>query len=439
MRARALLELGRTKAAAAEAQRALALSPQDSDALQLLGLCQVHLGELEAARRTLRDAISAEPRDAHAHYLLGYALLEAARLDDAEPCYRTALQLAPDEPVYLRGLAELLAQRKRTPEELAESLAIAKQAVALGPDRAANHITLGYCASAAKDREAARRAYRKALELEPNNAVAWNNLGCVDLSDGHVLLARERFRESLRVDASGDGGKVARDNLKLVSPRTRPEAVFVDWAAFERQLVIETWDDVLFSKEREARRRQSASGKISAPLTPGEFFRNYLNPFPSRPQQDDPHLHAAALLVATEFRTLGAVWWRLPQAILGLSAWLGISVGLLRLGAAGAAVALLGNASAVMLSRRPLRIRVEHYREELARARGDWQRTYDGWLSGMLTRAQRDHAMGVLIDSFCRTAEALLLRLPAAGVDEEDDPAPEPSPKGEKGPKKGGA
>jgi Flp pilus assembly protein TadD len=398
-------------------QRALALGPQDGEALQLLGLCQVRLGDLESARRTLREAVAADPRDAHAHYLLGHALVESSQLDEAEPCHRAALQLAPDEPVYLRGLAELLAQRRKRPGELVEALELARRAVALGPDRAANHITLGYCASAAKERDLARRSYRKALELEPNNSVAWNNLGCVDLADGHVLLARERFRESLRVDPEG---RVARDNLDLVSRRTRPEAAFYDFAGFERQLVIEVWEDVLFSREREARRRHSASGKVSAPLSPGDFFRNYLNPFPERPPQDDPHLHAAALLFATEFRQLKAVWWRLPQVLAGMSAWLGLSVGLLRLGPAGVAVALLGNASAVLLSRRPLRIRTEHYRGELLQLRGDWQRVYDGWLSGALTRTQRDHAMGALLDGFCRTVEALLLRLPAAGVDDPD-------------------
>ena len=91
-------------------------------------------------------------------------------------------------------------------------------------------------------------------------------------------------------------------------------------------------------------------------------------------------------------------------------------------------MALLGNASAVLVSRRPLRIRAVHYREELVRLRGDWQRIYDGWLSGVLTRTQRDHAMGLLLDGFCRTVEALLLRLPASGVDDlesdlDQDPA----------------
>lgn len=416
-RARGLLELGRPRAALIELHKGLSGGGEGAsgggamaEALQLIGLCQLRLGDLKAARQALESAVATDPADAHGHYLLGYAHSESraasepplsadqigAELTQALACYREALRLAPEQPVYLRALAEGLTACQK----FAPALVLAHQAVALGPDRASNHITLGYVASSAGDRQLARRAYQQALVLEPNNALAWNNLGCVDLAQGRLLHARERFREALRLDPAGS---VAQDNYQLVKPRLRPKEIYQDFAALERHLVIEVWETVLFAATPAPPRPPPGAGGpgTSAPLSPLQLLATYLNPFPQRPPEE-PRLHAAALLWATHFRALPALWWRAPS----LLTYLGLSASLLRLGPAGAALALSSGAAAVLLSRQPVRRRYEIYKRQLAQLQERWQRAYADWLAGATARHQRDAAIDGLIDEFCCFVEA---------------------------------
>lgn len=425
MRARALLDLGRPQPALIEVEKALgsATGATRAEAQQLHGLCLLHLDRYDDAVRSLEQAIALVPEEAHNHYLLGYAHSEAKRHEQAERCLREALRLSPEEPVYLRALAELLVELHRTAngtkpaeqksgqpsDRLAEALAAARKAVQIGPERASNHITLGYVSSANGDRVAARSCYQQALAIDPNNALAWNNLGCVDLAQGRPMQARERFREALRLDPEG---KVARDNFKLVQPVQRPAVIYKDYPAFERQLILEIWENVLFARTGRAGHAANAAAHaartkpVGPPLTPGQFWRNYFFP---RKTQDEPRLHAAALIWATEFRTLPLLLWKMPQIVV----WLGASLGLLRLGPAGIALALSSNAATYLFSRLPLRRRYEAYRDELARIRGQWHELQESWLRGDIERQQRDASIDRMLDDFARFAEQLRERLHA--------------------------
>src|SRR5207248_862359 len=131
---------------------------------------------------------------------------------------------SPDEPVYLRAMAELYADLGRH----AEALAAARRATEVAPERAANHVTYGYCASAAGDKPLARAEYELAVALDPNDSAAWNNLGCLDLEAGRPLDARGRFREALRLDPQGAR---ARRNLAMATPPLAPgrERDFQGW------------------------------------------------------------------------------------------------------------------------------------------------------------------------------------------------------------------
>lgn len=394
-RARALLDLGREQAALLEAEKALSASPQNAEALQLHGLCLLHLDKPEQALGSLRAAIAIEPTEAHCHYLLGYAQNECKRREEAEAAYREALRLSPEEPVYLRAYAELLVELRRHPE----ALTAAEKAVSLGPERASNHITLGYVASSMGDRLRAKACYQQALTIEPNNALAWNNLGCVDLAQGRPVQARQRFRESLRLDPEG---RAAKANLKLVDNKARPETIYKDYEAFERQLVVEVWEQVLFHRgaRQQAVAHAARTPPVSAPLSPGQLFAHFIRP---KALEDDPRLHAFALIWATEFRTLPILLWRMPQLLV----WLGLSVGMLRLGPAGLALALTTSATTYLLGRAPLRRRYEAYQRELAQTKARWQALQEDWLCGSIERRQRDANIDRLLDEFSHTAERL--------------------------------
>src|SRR6185436_17510162 len=88
---------------------------------------------------------AAAPDRPHVHYLRGFASKDCGDLTNAIAGFRDALRLAPEEPVYLRALAELLVDKK----EHLEAVEVARRAVAVAPEIASNHVTLGFVASAA--------------------------------------------------------------------------------------------------------------------------------------------------------------------------------------------------------------------------------------------------------------------------------------------------
>src|SRR5439155_7946892 len=122
--------------------------------------------DLPRALEVLGRAIAASPDVPHPHYLYGFALREAGRAREAEPPLGEALKRCPDEPVYLRALAELTSELGRH----AEALALARRATEVGPERAANFVTLGFVASSAGDKLLAREAYERAVAIDPSDA-----------------------------------------------------------------------------------------------------------------------------------------------------------------------------------------------------------------------------------------------------------------------------
>jgi tetratricopeptide (TPR) repeat protein len=345
-RARLLLELGRPADALAEVRRALAMNPNDPDALEIEGLCRLRLGEPLEALGPLGRAIAAQPEAAHAHYLYGFALREAGRLQEAADPLATALRLAPDEPVYLRALAELYADLRR----YEEALPLARRATEVGPHRAANHVTFGYVASAAGRKEEARRAYETAVALDPNDAAAWNNLGCLDLEDRQPLRARLRFREALRLDPRG---RRARRNLTLVAqPGTRPAS----------------WDDVVAGVARELARAGAPRTRLlalvfEAPAATAALVRGGTR---------GAALSGAALLVAA--RAMG------PAGLVPLTA-----------GALAAGTAWL-------IGRGRLDAERARVRAVLERGRAEFDQRWREWLDGGTPRDARDAALELLVE-----------------------------------------
>ena len=380
-RIRALLDLGRTRAALAEVTRCLARDPGDPGLLELLGLCRIRLGEPREAQGALREAIAAAPERPHLHYLLGFAARDDLEVESAEAGFREAVRLSPDEPVYLRALAELLADARR-PDE---ALPLARRAVEVDADAASNHVTLGYVASAAGRIDLAREEYRAAVALDPQNAVAWNNLGCIEMAEGDRLSARERFHEALRLDP---GGERARRNLGLVSPPSRPSRMYDDFEFFLG----------------EALRELRAAGRLGPPArlmalalaVGGAAIRSAIT---GRDEEAGP---ASRIGVATGTIVAGAALRRLgPLSILPIG-----------IGAAVAGVGWLATARRAT----PLRHR---YVELVAAARKEWQETRAAWLDHRLSRDARDRAMDRTLERLCVAID----REPPAGAPSADPTA----------------
>lgn len=374
-RVRALLDLDRTEAAATEAQKILARDPHHAEGLELLGLCRIRQGQPAEARKLLAEALAKVPERAHLHYLMGFAAGQQDDLLAAETALREAVRLEPEEPVYLRALAEHYSDRRRH----ADAIPLAERAIAVDPERAANHRTLGYCTSAAGQPQVAREAYGRAVRLDPHDAVAWNNLGCVLLTLGDRLEARAHFREALRLDPRGER---ARKNLALVAPARRPPTIYRDVEAMLGEALRELYD----------------AGRLPPSLKTAALAMSIGKP-------------AISHALTGRLRSRGA-GGRLAAAVGTMAATMVVrqlrpsTLPAMGLSAALAGVGYFATAHRVT----PLR---RHFVEVIAQARREWEATRQQWLDGKLSRGAREAQVE-------RQIERLALLLDA-------DPPPPPS------------
>lgn len=132
-----LEEQGRPEEAETVLWRGLKLMPSDPSLRNALGLCLLRLSRPAEALVQFESLLAHEASMPFIHASRGAALLALARPKDAEAAYRRALDLDPQQPVALSGLAGLAAGRGAYPA--ARSWAHKALAVAPGyPDAELN-------------------------------------------------------------------------------------------------------------------------------------------------------------------------------------------------------------------------------------------------------------------------------------------------------------
>jgi len=219
--------------AAPLARKLLASHPQDPYFLYANGVMELQAGNYSIAKQHLEQSIAMNPSNGIAHLNLGLVL---AKLNDnigAKQQFEQVLALQnPPLEVHFE-LAKVLkvlgdtegAERQlKTYQELTEvraarSLAKAKsdeaeQALASGnsrraielyrealqarPEDASLNYKLSVALDAAGDTSAERNALEKAIQIDPDLALAHNQLGYLDSRDGDYSAAEEHFRQAVR-------------------------------------------------------------------------------------------------------------------------------------------------------------------------------------------------------------------------------------------------
>lgn len=207
--------------------QAAAIVPPTADDLKIVGLNYVLLNDYGDAIKWLEKAVTLDNRNEEAWYYLGRAYYTRARLDEARKAFQSVLDLDPSnaraennlglifetegKPVdaieaYRQAIAwqkqnspaseqpyvnlgNLLAEQGRLPEAVAPL----EKAVALAPNNAFCHMTLGIYYRKVGRMEAARRELLRATELEPNNAVAHYQLGRLYKETNNLDRAKIEF------------------------------------------------------------------------------------------------------------------------------------------------------------------------------------------------------------------------------------------------------
>ena len=157
-------------AAVAALRRAVELLPSESRPRYLLGLAQERSQDFAGAAESFAGATRLDPKDLDSLTRLGQVLLRLGKSADAEGKFRAALELQPNSPEALQGLAQSLDQQKKP------------QAV---------------------------DAYRNYLAAEPDDKAARLRLV-------HLLVEQQKYDEAVAENAKNNAGQAATvDDLKL--------------------------------------------------------------------------------------------------------------------------------------------------------------------------------------------------------------------------------
>jgi Tfp pilus assembly protein PilF len=152
-------------------ERALALAPEHPETHTNLALTYHELGEPSRAESHLRRAIALAPRNPEPYAALGFLLGEQHRPEEAAEWLERGLEIHESATLH-NNLAWVLLQSHR----LEEALAHARRAVELGPELATAWDTLGVALARAGHTEEARRSLERALALNPRLELARHHL-----------------------------------------------------------------------------------------------------------------------------------------------------------------------------------------------------------------------------------------------------------------------
>ncbi len=165
---KAYRDLGQLELAQAAFRRAVVLDPASASAHNNLGNVNFRLGDCAGAEFQLAQAVTLAPRSLSAVSQLAIVLFECDDVVGSIPYFEKALTL--DGAVFAPPLYTYLARAYLAQGRHEDAVRRAQQGALLPPESADAHYHLGraYVArNAAGDTEAARRAFERALELDP--------------------------------------------------------------------------------------------------------------------------------------------------------------------------------------------------------------------------------------------------------------------------------
>ena len=181
--------------------------PSDASAWHDLGLANDNVGEHRRAIEAYRESLRLVPRDkqrthhdAHIWFNLGIAYGKAGQIDKASQSFEEAIRL---NPAYLSALlnavgavSHTLANPERGPEHIYQTALRRIKPTVL----AEGWRGVGVLYEIGRQPKEAIDAYRRAIELNPQNEAAWTDLGNASLSAGDIEQALNAYEKALSLD-----------------------------------------------------------------------------------------------------------------------------------------------------------------------------------------------------------------------------------------------
>jgi tetratricopeptide (TPR) repeat protein len=194
-----LAEEGKSAEAIRHIEEAVRLMPQSPMAQNALGEALDTAGDSSRARAAFEKAVALDPRFAQAHANLGRVLMQAGESSGAAEHLDRAIALAGPTPDAAYPL-HLRAKIHTGQDEVEKAAAALKLAVAAQPDFGEAWSDLGQARKALLDDAGALAAFRRAVEVNPENAISQYRLGAEHLRQGNAHDAVTHLRKSFQLD-----------------------------------------------------------------------------------------------------------------------------------------------------------------------------------------------------------------------------------------------
>jgi TolB-like protein/Flp pilus assembly protein TadD/predicted Ser/Thr protein kinase len=218
---------------------------QEQTALKIASSLNLKLSPQE--QQAIQHRYTQNPQ-AYDAYLRGQALTEhpddPEKLEAARRYFEDALQSDKDYAPALAGLAWVEGQIYRNldpnPSHLQRAEEFAQRALAIDPRLAESHLALGTVDADKYDYASAAREFRTAVDLDPNNAYAWDLLSWAlgYEQPPEAAAAEKASRECLRLEPSPYPKTYYHLGRALLLQQRYPDAI----AAFEQARALDPTD-----------------------------------------------------------------------------------------------------------------------------------------------------------------------------------------------------
>jgi protein O-mannosyl-transferase len=191
----ALDQKGQMEEAIHQFREAIRLKPRYASAYCNLGIALNKNGQVDEAIRQFQQAILLKPNQAGAHYGLGIVLSRKGQMDEAIRELREAIRLKPG---YAEAYNELGIALSRN-GQLEDAIPKFQEAARLRADYAEADFNLGLALGMKGRTDEAIRAFEAALRAKPAYPEAHNYLGSAFYKQGRIAEAIREFQAALRL------------------------------------------------------------------------------------------------------------------------------------------------------------------------------------------------------------------------------------------------
>ena len=195
----------------------LAVEPENTDALQLLGVLRHQQGDSNEAIRLIKEALKRDPRNPRCRNNLGSVLFALDRLEEAEKHFREAVRLDSGCAEFHANLGILLRKLGKV-DEATECLETALRA---DPNFSPANRELGGIWLDKREFDRVEKYFRAYLELVPSDAETTSNLGYAVQQLGRFDEAEELFLKA--VDIASDSPELRHNLRSLMTLQGRGE------------------------------------------------------------------------------------------------------------------------------------------------------------------------------------------------------------------------